>query len=191
MQHHPHVARFVEAELDEVVAGAQRAEVAEAPRVRRLRGAARRRRRSRPSRSPTPRSPADRAARPAQAPLSLRPPLSVRPCGTAASMAERMPARSSGRCSARMEVLTAIMPQPMSTPTAAGMMAPDGRDHRAHGRAHAPVHVGHDVRRCLKLCTPTLSEDSLTDRWSETPYSPLWRPSSPAQQPNGGARRSR
>ena len=32
--------------------------------------------------------------------------------------------RSSGRCSARIEVRTAIMPQPMSTPTAAGMMAP-------------------------------------------------------------------
>ena len=59
-----------------------------------------------------------------QAPLSLRPPLSVRPCGTAASMAERIPARLSGRCSARIEVRTAIMPQPMSTPTAAGMIAP-------------------------------------------------------------------
>ena len=36
VQHHPHVARFVEAQLDEVVARAQRAQVAEAARVRRL-----------------------------------------------------------------------------------------------------------------------------------------------------------
>jgi hypothetical protein len=40
-------------------------------------------------------------------------------------------------------VCTAIMPQPMSTPTAAGMIAPLRRDHRTHGRALADVHVRH------------------------------------------------
>ncbi len=44
--------------------------------------------------------------------------------GTAASIALRTPVRSSGQCSARIEVRTAIIPQPMSTPTAAGMIAP-------------------------------------------------------------------
>ena len=39
-------------------------------------------------------------------------------------MADRAPAMLSGRCSALSVVLTAIMPQPMSTPTAAGMIAP-------------------------------------------------------------------
>ena len=35
------------------------------------------------------------------------------------------------------------MPQPMSTPTAAGMIAPFGRDDRADGGADADVRVGH------------------------------------------------
>ena len=35
------------------------------------------------------------------------------------------------------------MPQPMSTPTAAGMIALWVGDHRADGRADAQVHVGH------------------------------------------------
>jgi hypothetical protein len=52
------------------------------------------------------------------------PPLSLRPCGTAASIAVRTPCRLSGRSLAVSEVSTAIMPQPMSTPTAAGMIAP-------------------------------------------------------------------
>ena len=40
------------------------------------------------------------------------------------------------------------MPQPMSTPTAAGMIAPSVGMHRADGRALAQVRVGHqgDVR---------------------------------------------
>jgi hypothetical protein len=58
------------------------------------------------------------------APRSLRPPWSVRPWGTADSIAVRTPSRSSGSCEERRLVRTAIMPQPMSTPTAAGMMAP-------------------------------------------------------------------
>ena len=60
----------------------------------------------------------------AQAPMSFRPPLSVRPCGTAASIAERTANRLSGRCSARRFSRTAAIPQPISTPTAAGMIAP-------------------------------------------------------------------
>ena len=59
-----------------------------------------------------------------QAPRSVRPPLSVRPCGTVRSMALRMARRLSGRSTARSDVRTAIMPQPMSTPTAAGTIAP-------------------------------------------------------------------
>ena len=47
-----------------------------------------------------------------------------RPCGTACSIAERMPSRWSGRSLATSEVRAAIMPQPMSTPTAAGITAP-------------------------------------------------------------------
>ena len=64
-------------------------------------------------------------------------------CGRAAP-----PARSTtqGRQECRAacevsEVRTAIMPQPMSTPTAAGIRAT--ADHRAHGGADAPMHVGH------------------------------------------------
>ena len=43
-----------------------------------------------------------------------------KPTGTAASICDRSRARSSGRSSARSEVRTAVIPQPMSTPTAAG-----------------------------------------------------------------------
>ena len=45
------------------------------------------------------------------------------PTGMAASIAERNRPRSSGRSSAVREVRTALMPQPMSTPTAAGASA--------------------------------------------------------------------
>ncbi|MCY1305884.1 hypothetical protein D9M70_557110 [compost metagenome] len=57
-----------------------------------------------------------------QAPWSRRP--KVLPWGTARSMALRRPWRLSGRSAALREVRAAIMPQPMSTPTAAGMIAP-------------------------------------------------------------------
>ncbi len=49
--------------------------------------------------------------------------LGTEPCGTARSIALRSGPRLSGRSSARKVVLQAIIPQPMSTPTAAGMMA--------------------------------------------------------------------
>ena len=59
------------------------------------------------------------------APRSLRPPLSVRPCGTARSIARRMPLEVVGKVARRRaSCATAIIPQPMSTPTAAGMIAP-------------------------------------------------------------------
>jgi hypothetical protein len=59
-----------------------------------------------------------------QLPLSrlLRP--TSRPCGTAFSIAWRTPSRLSGRSEAWSEVRAAIIPHPMSTPTAAGMTAP-------------------------------------------------------------------
>ncbi|MCY1292300.1 hypothetical protein D9M70_415170 [compost metagenome] len=57
-----------------------------------------------------------------QAPASWRP--KVLPCGTACSMARRRPCRLSGRSAATSEVRAAIIPQPISTPTAAGMIAP-------------------------------------------------------------------
>ena len=59
-----------------------------------------------------------------QEPGSRLPCLTSRPCGTARSIAERTPSRWSGRSLAISEVRAAIMPQPMSTPTAAGMIAP-------------------------------------------------------------------
>jgi hypothetical protein len=59
-----------------------------------------------------------------QAPRSFAPPLSVRPCGTAASMAERTRDSESGRSFAVRFVRAATMPQPISTPTAAGITAP-------------------------------------------------------------------
>ena len=65
-----------------------------------------------------------RAGSSRHAPRSFGPPLSVRPCGTARSIAARIAPRSSGRSSARRLVRTAIMPHPRSTPTAAGMIAP-------------------------------------------------------------------
>jgi hypothetical protein len=43
--------------------------------------------------------------------------------GTALSISARIGARSSGRSFAVSEVRTADIPQPMSTPTAAGMIA--------------------------------------------------------------------
>ena len=46
------------------------------------------------------------------------------PTGTLRSMELRSGPRSSGRSLARRVVRTAAMPQPMSTPTAAGMIAP-------------------------------------------------------------------
>src|SRR5215470_4709972 len=57
-----------------------------------------------------------------QAPLSR--PRAVRPCGTARSIAARTSRRLSGRSLAVKVVRSAAIPQPMSTPTAAGMMAP-------------------------------------------------------------------
>ncbi|MNL14771.1 hypothetical protein D3C87_1357280 [compost metagenome] len=56
-------------------------------------------------------------------PLSRPMRLGLLPCGTAFSIAERSGPRLSGRSRALSVVLQAIIPQPMSTPTAAGMMA--------------------------------------------------------------------
>ena len=77
-------------------------------------------------------SSANSGARPAQAASTCagtschapgsRPP-GRRPTGTACSIAARSGARLSGRSSAARSVRQASMPQPMSTPTAAGMMA--------------------------------------------------------------------
>ncbi len=82
-----------------------------------------------------------------QLPRTARPLVLTIPCGTARSIAARTFASESGRSLAVSVVCTAIMPQPMSTPTAAGMIAPFVGDHRAHGRAPAEVHVGHCGRR--------------------------------------------
>jgi hypothetical protein len=62
--------------------------------------------------------------------ITSQPPFACRlwrlekPWGTASSMAARKVARLSGRSPALRLVCTAIMPHPISTPTAAGMMAP-------------------------------------------------------------------
>ncbi len=47
----------------------------------------------------------------------------LNPAGTAAATASSAPLRSSGSCDAVCGVRTAVIPQPKSTPTAAGMMA--------------------------------------------------------------------
>ena len=52
-------------------------------------------------------------------------------------------ARLSGSSLAVSGSRTAFIPQPMSTPTAAGMIGALRRDHRADGRADAGVHVRH------------------------------------------------
>ena len=48
----------------------------------------------------------------------------MRPCGTARSIEARSDASDSGNWREVSEVRTAIIPQPMSTPTAAGTTAP-------------------------------------------------------------------
>ena len=67
----------------------------------------------------------------------------MRPCGTAFSIAVRSFFRLSGRSLAARLVSTAIMPHPMSTPTAAGMIARFGGYHAADGRADSVMHIGH------------------------------------------------
>jgi hypothetical protein len=56
--------------------------------------------------------------------LTRRPRMALRPCGTACSIAACRAARLSGNCDAVSSVRTAIMPQPTSIPTAAGMIVP-------------------------------------------------------------------
>ena len=58
-----------------------------------------------------------------QEPLSRFRRPDVRPCGTARSIAERKCPRLSGRSVAVKVVRHAIIPQPISTPTAAGIIA--------------------------------------------------------------------
>ena len=120
MQHEPTRSGFVEAHLDEVVAGAEGAQVQAVVGAFELRifvgdlreAAGKFWRHS------------------ASTPAGLRPRRrrrglpKVLPWGTAASMALRRAWRLSGRSAAVSEVRAAIMPQPMSTPTAAGMIAP-------------------------------------------------------------------
>ena len=67
-------------------------------------------------------------------------------CGRAEPPPRWRCGRRAGRPGARIArrlVRTAIMPQPMSTPTAAGMIARLRRDHAPDRRALAEVHVGH------------------------------------------------
>jgi hypothetical protein len=58
------------------------------------------------------------------APRSPGRPLLVRPCGIRRSIADRNAARLSGKSLAVSVVRCAIIPQPISTPTAAGTIAP-------------------------------------------------------------------
>ena len=114
---------LVEADLDEVVAGAERAEVVHVLPRSRASGASRR------SLVARPRARAQRVATDAGgvAPRAAVARARRCRCGRAApraSIAERSAARLSGRSFAGSVVCTAIMPQPMSTPTAAGMIAP-------------------------------------------------------------------
>ena len=124
VQHRPDGVVLVQADLDEVVAGPQRAEVADGA----IGGPAQ------PGRagddgikSSLERTPIRDDGRGRVFPRSLVPsPAGGAPVRNAAldfGYAGRL--RSSGRSLAPREVRTAIIPQPMSTPTAAGTMAPD------------------------------------------------------------------
>src|SRR3954451_11598036 len=86
----------------------------------------------------------------------------------AALIAACSPFRGSGTSPTRCRVRTAIIPQPMSTPTAAGMIAPERRDHATHRRALAQVRIGHqrEVRvderhaaRQMSLLSRLVAED--------------------------------
>ena len=129
----------VEADLDEVVAAAERAHLPPRPRLQ-LR-APRAVRSSNPPQNVVPAAllqAADPVAcRPARRALS-------KPTGMASSIARAQRGQVVGRSAAVSEVRTAAMPQPMSTPTAAGETRLPHRDHRADRRALAEVHVGHD-----------------------------------------------
>jgi hypothetical protein len=125
VQHEPDALGFVEADFDEVVAGAQRAQVLVVVAVVQARVFLDDALEARQQPSPTGRRPvAAGGCAPCQLPWSRLPRPTVRPCGTALSMAARSPRRLSGRSAALSVLRVAIMPQPMSTPTAAGMIAP-------------------------------------------------------------------
>ncbi len=59
-----------------------------------------------------------------EAGASVKSPPGPLPTGTLRSISPRISLSESGKSSAFSEVSTAIMPQPISTPTAAGMIAP-------------------------------------------------------------------
>jgi hypothetical protein len=114
MQHEPDRARLVEAHLDEVVAAAQGAEVLVVVGLLQLRVVAADRPELRLELRP---GSIDRGRRLAPGAGSRSP---ARDRAEPRSIAVRSGASWSGRSSARSVVLQAIMPQPMSTPTAAG-----------------------------------------------------------------------
>ena len=133
---------LVEADLDEVVAGAERSEVVHRAAAADLRmlgddllvaGA---------ERLPTPPSRAP-SARSRHAPVDLGPPLSVRPCGTAASIAERSACRLSGRSRARASSAPPPCRSRCRRRPPPGMIAPSVGNHAPDRRAVARVHVGH------------------------------------------------
>ena len=143
VQHDPDLLALVEADLDEVVAGAERAEMIDVVACDRACGyfvddrvvaalqlAATR---------------VDVAAggfAPGAACRSL-PPLSVRPCGTAFSIAVRTPCRLSGRS---LALQRGLHRHHAAADVDADRRRDDralGRDHAADGRADAPMHVRH------------------------------------------------
>ncbi|MNO87795.1 hypothetical protein D3C76_792220 [compost metagenome] len=103
-----------------------------------------------------------------QAPRSWRP--KVLPWGTAFSMALRRPCRLSGRSRAFSEVRAAIMPQPMSTPTAAGMMAPS-------------VGITLPMVEPLPRCTSGITARCLKMNGIFAVFSSCWRASSSSGTP--------
>jgi hypothetical protein len=121
MQHDPDRLRFVEAHLDEMVAAAQRAELPH-PRLPEVLlhlldlGILLDDLREPPSHRARP---FPRASPPRPFALSCM----SKPTGTSRSMAPRIFPRLVGRSLAWSESRTAFIPQPMSTPTAAGMTA--------------------------------------------------------------------
>ncbi len=122
VQHHPYGLFGIETDFDEVVAATQRSELL--LRLLRLELRILRRDDVTTLRSERAQRASTESGVIPQEPRSSRPRVFDEPCGTARSMRDRSAANDSGRSLALSEVCTAIMPQPMSTPTAAGMIAP-------------------------------------------------------------------
>jgi len=121
MQHHPEPILLINAQLDEVISSTQRAEMTDRTWVIRFGVPLKDLHKAILERLPRGDHFRGRVAAPG---TDIIAPAVVAACGMAASIAERSGARLSGSADAVTFVRTAAMPQPISTPTAAGIIAP-------------------------------------------------------------------